>query len=85
MSWAEERGMFLLSERGVLDAYRDAGLEQTASERCGFFPPQIFNRVGFARRLEGRLEVSRLLQPLLPFLLLTARARLSPESGSSGA
>jgi|GEM_PF-939189 len=85
MSWAEERGMFLLSESGVLAAYRDAGLERIGSERCGFFPPQIFNRFGFARELEGRLEESRLLRPLLPFLLLTARARLSPDAGSSDA
>jgi SAM-dependent methyltransferase len=82
MSWAEESGMFRLSERSVLDAYRDAGLEQTGCNRCGFFPPQIFNRVALARRLESRLERSRVLQPLLPFLILTARARQSPESGN---
>jgi len=85
MDWAEERGMFRLSESGVLAAYRDAGLEHTQSRRFGFFPPQIFNRFGFARRLEDRLEESRLLQPLLPFLLLTARARPTTESGSSRA
>jgi SAM-dependent methyltransferase len=85
MNWAEERGMFLLSEAGVLQACRDAGLGEARSRRFGFFPPQIFNRIPLARRLEARFEASRLLRPVLPFLLLSARARLSPERGSAGA
>jgi SAM-dependent methyltransferase len=74
MPWAEEKGMFRLSARRVQGAFRAAGLDPLPIRRFGFFPPQVLNRVESARRLEARLERSRLLEPVLPFLLLRARA-----------
>jgi SAM-dependent methyltransferase len=72
MRWSEEKGLFTLSARGVASAYRAAGLSVDPVIRFGFFPPQVVNRVTCLRRLEGRLERSRLLAPVLPFLLMTA-------------
>jgi len=72
MRWSEEKGLFTLSSRSVASAYRAAGLTAEPAIPCGFFPPQLVNRVAWLRRLEGRLERSRLLAPVLPFLLMTA-------------
>jgi SAM-dependent methyltransferase len=74
MTWAEERGMFRLSARGVQDAFAGAGLAPSPVERFGFFPPQVVNNVAAGRRLETWLERRRALAPILPFLLLRARA-----------
>ncbi len=72
MTWREEKGMFRLSARSVGSAYRAAGLSPQATERLGFFPPQIFNRFSSSRVLETRLERLRWLRPVLPFLILHA-------------
>jgi hypothetical protein len=72
MRWGEEKGLFRLSARGLTGAYRAAGLSADPAIRLGFFPPQVVNRVAWLRRLEGRLERSRLLAPFLPFFLMTA-------------
>jgi SAM-dependent methyltransferase len=72
MRWGEEKGLFTLSARGVAGAYRAAGLSADPALRLGFFPPQVVNRIAWLRRLEERLERSRLLAPFLPFLLMTA-------------
>lgn len=74
MTWADEKGMFQLSARKVDAALRVAGLEAEPVRRFGFFPPAVVNRFELARRLEARLECLRVLQPLLPFLLLSGRA-----------
>lgn len=74
MTWADEKGMLRLSARGVADAFRAAALEVEPLRRFGFFPPQLLNRSDLARRLEARLESWRVLDALLPFLLLRARA-----------
>ncbi len=74
MTWAEEQGMFRLSAHGVVSAVRAAGLEPLPLQRFGFFPPQLLNRSETIRRLESRLERVRLLEPVLPFLLLRARS-----------
>lgn len=80
MTWAEEKGMFSLSRRGVESAYRRAGLQDLRTKTAGFFPPQVLNNLPAARRLEARLERFRPLQPLLPFLLMSAQAgRTTPE------
>jgi hypothetical protein len=55
-------------------AFRRAGLAAEPVRRFGFFPPQILGASALARRLEARLERVRLLESLLPFLLLRARA-----------
>ncbi|MBW2724679.1 MAG: methyltransferase domain-containing protein [Deltaproteobacteria bacterium] len=80
MTWKEEKGMFSLSRKGVEAAYRDAGLEDLDSHSFGFFPPQIFNRLSVARKLERRVESLALAQPLLPFLLMSAGTR-NPSEG----
>ena len=69
MSFAEEKGMFLMRPASVQQALRDGGLTADPIETLGFFPPQIYNRLDFARRLEERLERSSWLRPLLPFRL----------------
>ena len=73
MTWRGEKGMFLLSAKKVENAYRAAGFVDVETQRFGFFPPQIINRFESARALERRLERSVLLDPVLPFLLCTAR------------
>lgn len=73
MTWAEEKGMFRLSQKGVETAYRDAGLTNVDSHSFGFFPPQIFNRFRAAREIERHVERLALARPVLPFLLLSAR------------
>jgi SAM-dependent methyltransferase len=74
MTWAEEQGMFRLSARGVESAFRAAGLTPLPLQRFGFFPPQLLNCSETIRRLETRLERVGLFEPVLPFLLLRARA-----------
>jgi 2-polyprenyl-3-methyl-5-hydroxy-6-metoxy-1,4-benzoquinol methylase len=74
MTWREEKGMFLLRQRGVEAAFQSAGLAPRTTHRFGFFPPQIFNRFAFARRIEARLERIAPLRWVLPFLLLSALA-----------
>jgi SAM-dependent methyltransferase len=76
MTWADEKGMLQLSGRGVAASLRAAGLEVAPLRRFGFFPPQLYNRSDALRRLEARLEKSRALEAVLPFLLLHARAPL---------
>ena len=83
MPWSEEKGMFRLSRKAVEAAYQGAGLRDVATGAFGFFPPQILNRFIAARRLEARLERMAALRPLLPFLLLSARAEASPDSSQS--
>ena len=75
MTWAEEKGLFSLSQRKVEAAYSQAALETIATHRFGFFPPQLLNRSRLARRIENGIEAVHALRPILPFLLLTARAR----------
>lgn len=74
MTWAEEKGMFRLSARAVEAAFHDAGLEALPTQRFGCFPPQLVNRFGWARALEAGVERTRAFEPVLPFLLLRARA-----------
>lgn len=74
MTWAEEKGLLRLSRRRVELAFRSAHLEPGVARRFGFFPPQVLNRIAAARRMEARLESLSALRPLLPFLLLPARA-----------
>jgi 2-polyprenyl-3-methyl-5-hydroxy-6-metoxy-1,4-benzoquinol methylase len=74
MTWREERGMFLLGERGIAEAFTRAGLEPRSTHRFGFFPPAILNRAPSSRRIEARLERFAPLRPLLPFLLVSAEA-----------
>jgi SAM-dependent methyltransferase len=73
MTWAEEKGMFRLRARAVEDAFRAAGLDVLPTRRFGFFPPQIVNRFALAQRVESALERARVLEPVLPFLVLRAR------------
>ena len=82
MRWSEEKGMFTLSARGVEEALGAAGLEVSPTIRFGFFPPQLVNRFAWARRLEAGIERSGLLTPVLPFLLMTARAPGASERAS---
>ncbi len=83
MSWAEEKGMFRLSSRGVLGACEAAGLETLPDRRFGFFPPQVIYRWPAASRLEARIERVGVMEPLLPFLFVGARAP-HRSFGSSG-
>jgi SAM-dependent methyltransferase len=73
MPWREERGMFRLSARKVEAAFAAASLAARPTERFGFFPPQVYNRLAPARALESGVERVRAFHPVLPFLLLSAR------------
>jgi SAM-dependent methyltransferase len=73
MPWREERGMFRLSARKVEAAFGAASLAPRPTERFGFFPPQIYNRLAPARALESGVERVRAFHPVLPFLFLSAR------------
>ena len=79
MSWAEERGMFRLRARDVEAAFVQARLAPLSTQRFGFFPPQVLNRLAPARRLEERLEAVRSLEWVRPFLLLRAQAPEQPR------
>jgi SAM-dependent methyltransferase len=74
MTWAEEKGMFQLSSRGVRRAFDAAAMTPRPTRRFGFFPPAIINRLPMARRAESGIERMRVFEPLLPFLLLSAGA-----------
>lgn len=80
MSWREEKGLFELSAAKVKRASLEAGLTGARSSTFGFFPPQLVNRFPWARRMEARLESTKVLSPVLPFLLLTASC---PEDRTS--
>ena len=82
MTWAEEKGMFSMSYRGVERAFDSAGMLLRPTQRFGFFPPQVINRYPVASRIESGIEAAGLLNPLLPFLLLSAEAS---GEGSEGA
>lgn len=73
MTWQEEKGMFLMSPGSVQTALRDSGLTPEPIDSLGFFPPQVYNRSDLARRLEARLERTRVLRPILPFRLFRGR------------
>jgi len=72
MTWSEEKGVWRLSPKGVMQSYRQSGLEPQPAQFLGFFPPQLLNRFEWARRLEARLERQSWLNGVLPFLLLSA-------------
>ncbi|HVN39124.1 MAG TPA: methyltransferase [Myxococcota bacterium] len=74
MSWREESGLYRLGARRVEAEFVRNGFEDVAAYRFGFFPPQLVNRSARVRRLENRLERLAVLRPVLPFLLLSARA-----------
>jgi SAM-dependent methyltransferase len=73
MDWGSEKGMFRLRRSAVTDAYREVGLTGIETTTFGMFPPQIFNRMALARRVERFMEARSLLSAWLPFLLMTAR------------
>lgn len=73
MTWSEEKGVWRLSPRGVMQSYRQSGLEPQPVHYLGFFPPQLVNRFAWARRLEAMLERQAWLGGVLPFLILSAR------------
>lgn len=75
MTWREEKGMFLMSPASVRRGLLQGGLLPLETEQLGFFPPQIYNRSAYARRLESRLEQARWLRPLLPFRLFRAESQ----------
>ncbi len=72
MKWSAEKGLFRLSAASFAEACRAAGIRPEPDEKLGFFPPQLYNRFGWCRGLESRLERRRWLAPVLPFLLLCA-------------
>jgi len=74
MTWREERGVWTLNPRTVMQAYRGSGLAAQPVHRFGFFPPQLINRFEWARQLEHRLERQRWLSGVLPFQLLAGCA-----------
>ena len=74
MTLREEKGMFLMSPAAVREGFERGGLRPGDTDLLGFFPPQLYNRLGFARRLEARLERARWLRSILPFRLFRAES-----------
>jgi SAM-dependent methyltransferase len=73
MHWREEKGLYRHGARDYAAMCAAAGLEDVRATTFGFFPPQVVARSRAAVRLERRLERSRLLRPLLPFILVSGR------------
>ncbi|HSP97143.1 MAG TPA: class I SAM-dependent methyltransferase [Candidatus Dormibacteraeota bacterium] len=71
MHWREEKGLYRIGARGLTAALTAAGLRDVRLSRFGFFPPQLINGSDLAARLEPRLERTRLLGPMLPFVLVS--------------
>ncbi len=72
MTWEGERGMLNMRPRRLFAAMRNAGLDEMAVERFGFFPPFAAN-TALGARLERRLENVGLWQQHLPTQIFSAR------------
>jgi SAM-dependent methyltransferase len=70
-SFREERRLYQLGLHRLSRIVSEAGFVDVEAERNGFFPPQVINRFQFALPLERRLEAIRVLNPLLPFLMIS--------------
>jgi SAM-dependent methyltransferase len=70
-SFREEKRLYQLGLHRLRRIVSEAGFADIEAERNGFFPPQLINRFGFALPLERRLEAIRLLNPILPFLMIS--------------
>jgi SAM-dependent methyltransferase len=73
MTWGEEKGVWRLRAHAVERCFERCGVEPQPTHRFGCFPPQVVNRLAWARQLEDRLERQRWLAGVLPFLVLSAR------------
>lgn len=72
MTWREERRLYRHGPRSLLAMLTRAGFVRCRVQRIGFFPPQVLNRFPQALEFEHRLEQWRWLNPVLPFLMVTA-------------
>ncbi|MBI3011710.1 MAG: methyltransferase domain-containing protein [Candidatus Omnitrophica bacterium] len=73
MSWAEEKGMFVLGRSRIRQAFRSAGMMAPTIRTFGWFPPQILDRWGWAIRVEKRIEQMAFCRGILPFRLIQSR------------
>jgi len=71
MHWREEKGLYRLGRRRLVEACEAAGLCEVRIDTFGFFPPAVLNRLPFTRRLEERLERPPWLRSFLPMRLVT--------------
>jgi len=76
MTWEGDKGILLMRRKIIFSAMRRAGLEVTEVKRFGFFPPVLANRRPF-QSVERGIEALRVLGPVLPFQLFTARSAAS--------
>jgi len=70
-SFREERRLYQLGLHRLNRIVSKAGFVDIKAVRNGFFPPQVINRFEFALPLERRLESIRILNPGLPFLMIS--------------
>jgi hypothetical protein len=77
MSWKGDKGILNIRPRNVFQAMEEAGLENVALERFGFFPPFITNR-SWGARAETLFESVRLWSRLLPFQLFRGDVPAAP-------
>ncbi len=70
-SFREEWRLYQLGLHRLRRIITSAGCVEVEAERNGFFPPQILNRFDFALPLEKRLESIALINPILPFLMIS--------------
>lgn len=74
MSWEGEKGILNMTKANITRKLSDNGFEVTNFRYFGFFPPFIVNsRIGFY--LDNFAEKIMPIKPLLPFLLMTAKAK----------
>jgi SAM-dependent methyltransferase len=82
MTWEGDRGVLEMRPRRLLEAVREAGLDDSRIERFGFFPPAITDRPRGAS-VERSIERIPALKPFLPFQLIGGAA-VEAEAGRYG-
>jgi SAM-dependent methyltransferase len=77
MSWSGDKGILNMRPPTVFRAMEEGGLEKTALERFGFFPPFVTNR-SWGARMEARFERFRVWDRFLPFQLFRGDVPATP-------
>ena len=72
MHWRDELGMFTLARARVLRTLDATRFSQPRATTFGWFPPPLLDYVPGTLAVERVVERARVLQPVLPFLLIQA-------------
>ena len=77
MSWSGDKGILNMRPPTVFQAMEEAGLENAALERFGFFPPFVTNR-SWGARMEALFESVQVWGRFLPFQLFRGDVPAAP-------